>query len=244
MTQRITVNAEEMITETLPDAGVVHRSSDYDSGGVTVREGAAGFNRQVHSVTDLNDNDIVVVDNMEVTAKMARELGLLGQVFDEQLGPQSGRVRTEEVKPVVVVKTGYELYDTTSERLAEQTESGVINTHEAQVYDTAVAELAMTGLGVDTIVGVSNGDIREGELTTEMQATATRIENNVREASTKAAMSELGKPAFDALSNLAAANPEVGVIVERYAIDRAQGKAAGVTWAALYHSLLEDLGLS
>ena len=71
---------------------------------------------------------------------------------------------------------------------------------------------------------------------------AANVETQVTQAATKAAVSELGKPAFDALTNMAASHAGVAEVIERYAIDRAQGKHGGVSWTDLYADLNEQLG--
>lgn len=73
-------------SQELPSAGKTQRSTDYvDEGGLQMRHGPAGFSQTAHSADMVGDNDLITVDGMEVTGKMARELGLLGRVFDEKL---------------------------------------------------------------------------------------------------------------------------------------------------------------
>jgi hypothetical protein len=226
-------------------------SENYQPTGVTVLSGGgASFNREVQTADDLNDNDLINVAGMQVTAKQARELGLLGQVFDEGLNAGSARKRTETPEPMVdTVKksdTGYATYDEAIDKLNVLIDEGSMTAAEGQVYYTSLAEIAFAGLQVDHVVetlsGLADGSIAEADVPADVRAMATHVETEVRQASTKAAINELGKPAFDRLSEMASAHAGVAQVVERYAIDRAQGKHGGITWSELYQDLNEQLG--
>ena len=226
-------------------------STDYEpTSGVTVRGGASGSSRQAHNVSDLNDNDIISIDGMELKVLHARELGLLNRVFDEGLHSGSASQQTEapEAKVEVVQRsdTGHASYDEAIDALNALIDEGSMTPEEGQVYDTSLAQIAFAGLQVDefaeTISGLSDGSIDEADVPADLRAMAVHVEAEVTQASTKAAINELGKPAFDALTEMAASHAGVAEVIERYAIDRAQGKHNGVSWSDLYADLNEQLG--
>jgi len=73
-------------SEEMPSAGKTQRSTDFvEEGGVEFRQGPAGFKTTAWSEDMIGDNDLITIGGMEVTGKMARELGLLSRVFDEGL---------------------------------------------------------------------------------------------------------------------------------------------------------------
>lgn len=249
MTQRATVSREEITSHNLPSAGEVASSTDYKGTGPQVRDGASGFNREVNAAGDLSDNDIIAIDGMELRVKHARELGLLDRVFDEQLNAASARQRepqneAEDAKPVS--NTGHEEYDTAVNRLNEHLESGTMEFDEASTYDTALAEVAMSGLSmehaIETAQGLEDGSVDAADVPGDVRAMVEQVRTNVTKTATETAMRELGKEGFDALSQLAAVHPGVNASIERYALDRMRGLHKGITWPELADFLREDIG--
>ncbi|QLL42820.1 hypothetical protein [Sulfitobacter pontiacus] len=150
------------------------------------------------------------------------------------------------VETVKKSETGYASYDEGSDKLNGLVDEGSMTAAEGQVYDASKAEIAFAGLQVDHVVetlnGLADGSIDEADVPADVRAMAKHVENEVREASTKAVVNEMGKPAFDHLSEMVNAHAGVAKVVERYAIDRAQGKHGGVSWADLYQDLNEQIG--
>jgi len=220
--------------------------------GVTVLgNGGYGFNREVHNSSDLSDNDLINVQGMQLTAKQARELGLMGQVFkDEELnaGSAARRPETPEEQPTAAPRsdTGHAEYDQSVDRLNDLMDEGSMTFAEAQSYDTALGQLAMSGLSVEhlteTISGLADGSVNELDVPAEIKAVASQVQHSVTKAATAAAMSEMGKPAFDALQSLARSHSGVNQVVYQYTIDRAQGLHGGVSWADLYNHIQSQVG--
>lgn len=224
-------------------------SENYQPTGVTVlSNGGASFNREVQSADALADNDLINVEGMQMTAKQARDLGLMGRVFKDDAEPNSkpADAPEEETETGAKSDTGHAEYDAAIDSLNQLIEEGSMTMEEGQVYDTSLAEIAFAGLSVDhvaeTLTGLANGSIAESDVPPDIRAMAANVETQVTQAATKAAVSELGKPAFDALTNMAASHAGVAEVIERYAIDRAQGKHGGVSWTDLYADLNEQLG--
>jgi len=112
--------------------------------------------------------------------------------------------------------------------------------------DASLAEIAFVGLEVEevanTLSGLADGTLDKSEVSPDLQALATNVETQIKQAATKAALNELGKPAFDALTGLAGMHTGVADVIKRYAIDRAQGKHGGVSWSDLYADIQEQVG--
>jgi len=250
MTERVTISGDQMTSQSLPNAGEVRHSTNNDADGITVRSGPAGFSRQSHNVSDLNDSDIIAIDGMEITAKVARDLGLLNKVYDEGLNAGSASQRSEvpEQRVDVIKKsdTGHTEYDTAIDSLNEHIDNGSMTPAEGQAYDLGLAEIAMSGLSIEsvteTLEGLANGTVAESDVPANVRATVIQVETAVEKAATSAAMAELGKPAFEALSQLASSHAGANQVIRQYAIDRAQGKHDGVTWPELYQDIQEQLG--
>ena len=239
-TTRVTTNAagETVSSTELYGTGGVTSSNDYKASGVTVRSGL--HNRTVSSADQIADNDIVVVDGMELTAKHARELGLMGQVFDEGLSigaaqrAAEGRGYQPEDGPDEIAKTGHDEYDAATEALNAQMDAGTIEYAEALEYNTAHGELALSGLTAEEVVETL-GAVRDGtadltSLDANTRAVVENVERKVTATATASAKAELGQAGFDRLAQVARANPEVNEAITAYAIMRAQGRA-DVSWA-------------
>ena len=227
-------------------------STDYQPTGVTVLgNGGAGFQREVQSADALADNDLINVEGMQMTAAQARDLGLLGKVFnDESLsaGSAAQRAGDSEVHEEATQRsnTGHAAYDEAIDSLNASIEEGAMTVEEGQVYDTSLAQIAYAGLEVDavadTLSGLADGSLDETDVSSDVRAMATHVEAQVTEAATKAAVRELGKPAFDTLAQMAETHSGVAEVIRQYAIDRAQGRHEGVSWAELYADLNDQLG--
>jgi len=227
-------------------------STDYQPTGVTVLgNGGSGYQREVQSADALEDKDLINVAGMQMTAAQARDLGLLGKVFsDESLSAGSARQRPEETEAdaEVVQKsdTGHAAYDEAIDSLNIMIDEGSMTLEEGKVYDASLAEIAFVGLEVEevanTLSGLADGTLDKSEVSPDLQALATNVETQIKQAATKAALNELGKPAFDALTGLAGMHTGVADVIKRYAIDRAQGKHGGVSWSDLYADIQEQVG--
>lgn len=227
-------------------------STHYQPNGVSVlSNGGAGFQREVHAVDDLAGNDLINLEGMQMTAAQAREMGLLGHAFgDAGLNSASPTRQSDEPKPeqetVQKSETGHAAYDEAIDALNAMIDEGSMSFEEGQVYDASLAEIAYAGLQVDevanTLSGLADGSIDEADVPADVRAMAAHVETQVTQAATKAAINELGKPAFDALTNMAETHAGVAEVIQRYAVDRAQGRHEGVTWADLYADINDELG--
>ena len=237
---RVTTNAAgETVSETsLYGTGGVTSSNDYEASGVTVRSGL--HNRTVSAADQVADSDIVVVDGMEITAKMARELGLMRQVFDEGLSIGAAKRAAEghhgyqpEDGPDDIEKTGHEAFDAAVADLNDQIEAGGMDYAEASEYHTALGEIALAGLTAEqvteTVAGIQDGTADLTGLDANTRAVVENVERKVTATATASAKAELGQAGFNRLAEIARGNPEVNEAITAYAIMRAQGRA-DVSW--------------
>lgn len=229
-----------------------HSSTEYQPTCVTVlSNGGASFAREVHNSSDLQDNDLINIDGMQVTAKQARELGLLNKVFDEELNGGSARKRDpeapkEQLNAAPRSETGYADYDQSIDRLNDLIDAGSMTHAEGQIYDTSLGQIAMAGLSVEhvteTLEGLANGSIAETDVPADIKAMTKQVQESVHRAATTAAMTEMGKPAFDALASLSRSHAVVSQVVRQYALDRAQGLHGDISWADLYNHIQDQIG--
>lgn len=256
--------SEDETTEAaqLPTAGGGMKSSnDYQS--TTSIEVQRGFSKaSVSSAADLQDNDIVTVDGIDIKASMARDMGLLGEVFSpikspDQLDPglNSGAAAQQQQQQSdqgtgadtgADTGTGHAAYDQAAAGLNEALEAGTMELAEAQTYDTTMAQMAMANMNVDdavnTLSELSAGTVSELDIGSENATMLRDAETKVTEASTKSAMSELGQEGFNDIQRAAQVDPEVNAAVRNYAVMRASGKTDGLTWADLAADIQEHLG--
>ena len=195
--------------------------------GYQVRSGMHG--RTVADQSMIADTDLVVVQGMEITAAMAREMGLLGaHVPDEGLNRGSAAPRTPEVAPTGS-NTGFEGYDATVDELAAQVEAGVMKYDEASQYETALGQVVLAGLTVtevsETIDGIADGTIDPNMLPADKRQVVENLQTTVTEASTKSVMNEIGQEGFNRLSQIAAGDAAFNDVLRNYASMRALGKA-------------------
>jgi hypothetical protein len=238
-----TWDGEEPTTHELPTTKNHSSSDDYQSKGVEVQRGF--FKSTAHSADELNDDDLVKVDGMDIKASMAKELGLMDEVFKpvrspEQLDPglSAGSAAQQHEQPQQQQEsegTGYEEYDNAAKGLNDAIEAGHMEFEEAQSYDTILAQTAMVGMSVDdavqTLSDLASGTKSQMEIGSENAAMLKDAETKVTSAATKSAKTELGREGFDVIQRAASVSPEVNAALRSYAIMRATGKADGITWS-------------
>lgn len=236
---RVTGGEDGTVEQMISTSGGVRRDSDYADTGVKITSGFGS--KTVHSADQIGDNDLVVIDGMEITGKMAREMGLLGRVFDEPLSSsalakgatdaQQARVADEPTKQ----ETGVPDYDDAIARLEAEIDNGTMTLEEAREYDTSLAQIAMSGLSVDAVVdtldGLASGTVDATEVPGDVKSMIRDVETSVTEAATASVKSEIGGEGFAELQRAAAASPEVNAAIRNYAIMRATGRAEGITWS-------------
>ena len=242
MTTRVTTNSAGETTsssELYDTGGGVTSSADWQpTTGATVRSGL--LNKHVQSADQVADSDIVVVDGMEITAKMARELGLMGQVFDEGLSIGAAQRAAEDHQGYQpedgndgIEKTGHEAFDTAVADLNDQIEAGGMDYAEASEYHTALGEIALAGLTAEqvteTLEGIQDGTADLTSLDANTRAVVENVERKVTATATASAKAELGQVGFNRLAEIARGNPEVNQAITAYAVLRAQGRA-DVSW--------------
>jgi hypothetical protein len=236
------------MTETsLPTAGGVVRSTDYQGQGATVRSTKGiGGTRNVQEASQVADSDIVVIDGMEMKASMARELGLMGKVFDEGLSVGATARAAQSAPKATQSGTGNAEYDAAVAGLEESIEAGTMEVEEAQGYDTAVGEVALSGLSIEdavaTLDGMADGSVNAMDVSANVKATLASAEAKVTEAATKSAQRELGAETFGWLQRAASTHPGVNRSIRAYALDRATGRAGGVTWSDFAAHIRQELG--
>ena len=237
-----TWDGEEPTTHELPTTKNHSSSDDYQSKGVEVQRGF--FKSTAHSADELNDDDLVKVDGMDIKASMAKELGLMDEVFKpvrspEQLDPglSAGSAAQQQEQPQQQESegTGYEEYDNAAKGLNDAIEAGHMEFEEAQSYDAILAQTAMAGMSVDdavqTLSDLASGTKSQMDIGSENAAMLKDAETKVTSAATKSAKTELGREGFDVLQRAASVSPEVNAALRSYAIMRATGKADGITWS-------------
>ncbi|NOD31491.1 hypothetical protein [Ruegeria atlantica] len=250
--ERVTFGRDGPIEQSMPSSKAYASSSDYSNGGVTVRTG--GFNREVHSTNDLNDNDLMTVDGMELTVAQARQLGLLNTAFDEQLSfgaaqraaQEHGAAQERAAEQTQGSNTGNADFDSVVDGLNTSLDDGVMELGEAQEYETAFGQLAMSGMTIDqaaeTMRGLADGSVSELDVDGDTRAMFENVQSTITKAATQSAMQELGQDGFDFLTQASATNPGVDRVVRQFAVDRAAGRADGITWAEFAQHIREQLG--
>jgi len=239
-----TWDGEEPTTHELPSTKNHRSSDDYQSKGVEVQRGF--FKSTAHSADELNDDDMVKVDGMDIKASLAKELGLMDEVFKpvrspEQLDPglSAGSAAQQQQEQQDQQQqesegTGYVEYDTAAKGLNEAIEAGHMEFEEAQSYDAILAQTAMAGMSVDdavqTLSDLASGTKSQTDIGSENAAMLKDAETKVTSAATQSAQAELGREGFDVLQRAASVSPEVNAALRSYAIMRATGKADGITW--------------
>lgn len=237
-----TWDGEEPTTHELPSTKNHSSSDDYQSQGVEVQRGF--FKSTAHSADELNDDDLVKVDGMDIKVSLARELGLMDEVFrpvrsPEQLDPSlsAGSAAQQQQQQAEDKGTGHEEYDTAAVGLNEAIEAGHMEFEEAQAYDTILAQTAMVGMSVNdavqTLDDLASGTKSQMDIGSENATMLRDAETKVTQAATQSAQAELGQEGFNAIRQAAAVSPEVNAAVRGYAIQRATGKTDGATWSDL-----------
>jgi hypothetical protein len=235
-----TWDGEEPTTHELPSTKNHSSSDDYQSQGVEVQRGF--FKSTVHSADELNDDDMVEVDGISIKASMAKELGLMGEVFKpvrspNQLDPNlsAGAAAQQQEQQQESEGTGYVEYDTAAKGLNDAIEAGHMEFEEAQSYDTILAQTAMAGMSVNdavqTLSDLASGTKSQMDIGSENATMLKDAETKVTSAATKSAKTELGREGFDVIQRAASVSPEVNAALRSYAVMRATGKADGVTWS-------------
>ena len=250
MTDRVEVAHDgSMKQTTLHDAGKVSSSNDFKSTGVKVSRGFGSH--EVSSAADLQDNDILKISGMELTAKQARELGLLGRVFDQPVSLSAGAAQArEEAAQKDTQDDGDDdadvsEYEYINEGLTAAIEDGSMRAEEATEYSTAVGQIALAGMDVqtaiDAIEGMANGSVDASDLDQNTRASLEAAERSVGAAATKAAQAELGREGFQYLQQAARIHPGVNEAIRQFSVTRATGGAQGVTWQDFYAHVRAEL---
>ena len=195
--------------------------------GYHVRSGLHGH--VTNDLSNVADTDLISIQGMEVTYKMAKEMGLLAaHKPDEGLSAASAAQRTPEVSPTGS-QTGHDGYDATVDGLAAQVDAGVMKYDEASQYETALGQVALAGLTVteasDTLDGIADGSIDPAMLPADKRQVVENLQTTVSDAATKSVMSEIGQEGFDRLSQIASGDAEFNEVLRNYASMRALGKA-------------------
>jgi len=238
---QVEIKDGEAVTTNQMSAGGLVTSNDYQSEGVKVSRGMGSVH--VTDASQLADGDLVTIDGIEVTAKLAKELGIIDQVFapirspaelDKPLSLGAAANAAQQAAPEV---------DPVTAGLDAAVEAGDMTTQEANIHSTAVGELALAGFDVDQGVALIE-QVAKGEtsdMTADQQQVATAVEAMVTQAATTAAQAELGQTAFTYLQRTAVSSPDVAEAVRGYAIQRATGRTEGATWSDLYADIVAHM---
>ncbi|WP_171134938.1 hypothetical protein [Ruegeria sp. HKCCD7221] len=223
------------------------------SGGVTVRD-TKNTQRDVHSQSDLKDSDVINVQGMSMKVAQAKELGLLNAVFDEGLSIGAAQRAAQEHSSVVVETleepkgsdTGHAEFDSVIDGLNASLDDSIMTMEEAKTYETAFGQIAMSGMSVDEVIetmrGLADGSVSELDVDGDTRAMFANVQSTITEAATQSAMQELGPDGFDFLKQASATNPGVDRVVRQFAVDRAAGRADGITWTEFVQHIREQLG--
>lgn len=247
MTTRVSIahGGEASSEDLTPSTGGVVRSSDYQGQGAAVRSTAGiGGNRTVSDVSQIADDDIVLVDGMELKASMARELGLLNKAFDDGLSVGAAARAAAAHRETTMEATQPETSaDPIAAALNTEVDEGRMSYEEAETNYVAAGELQLAGLsldeGLEVIEKVRNGETFD--LPTDQVHVAQAVEARVTEAASASAKAEIGPDAFAYLQQAAATSQEVNEAIRGFAIRRASGRAEGLTWADLHADVVAHL---
>ena len=126
--------------------------------GYQVRSGLHG--RVTNDLSQVADNDLIVIDGMEITYAMAKDFGLIGAHVPTS-GLSVGNA-VPEAAPAAPsgFKTGHDGYDSTCAELNAQVSEGNLGFEEASEYQTALGQVALAGLTLseasDTLDGIAS----------------------------------------------------------------------------------------
>lgn len=231
--------------DTFETVGVTTQN-DIPEQGIQVRSGPAGWTKEVASVSQIDDNDIVTIDGMEVKAGMARQMGLLApavaatsndlaqQMAAEQQQALQGDTGEDAGEGEDEGDTPDALLDAVVTGLDAEINAGVMSLEEGQAYEQVVSQLTLDGESVedliDVIEGLDDGSINPMDIPAEAQGYIDRATEQVTTAATEAVISELGQEGFDELQTYAERNPHAERLLTEYAIARATGSTDGLTW--------------
>jgi hypothetical protein len=207
----------------------------------------------------VGDNDLIAINGMEVTGRMARELGLLGQAFldDDLSAGATARAALQDkqaahrtpvqkvVDDIGSIRTASETeeqedklpdaYSTTTQGLREAVEAGHMSAHEATVYDTLAAEMAMTNINAVEAatlhLDLATGQISEQDVDAQTKQTLDRYEAEVIKASEKAVVNEVGPEGLQFIRETMRSSPDVYLAARNFAVMRATGQSQGLTWS-------------
>lgn len=253
MVERVTLGGGDATAQTMPSSKSYASSADYVSGGVTVRD-TKNTQRDVHSQSDLKDSDVINVQGMSMKVAQAKELGLLDAVFDEGLSIGAAQRAAQEHSSAVVETpeepkgsdTGHAEFDSVIDGLNASLDDSIMSMDEAQTYEAAFGQIAMSGMTIDeaaeTMRGLADGSVSEIDVPGDTRAMFSNVQSTITEAATQSAMQELGQDGFDFLKQASATNPGVDRVVRQFAVDRAAGRADGITWAEFAQHIREQLG--
>ncbi|MEP4247672.1 hypothetical protein [Tateyamaria sp.] len=214
------------------------RSTDYKQEGIEVIRGIGSTT--VASPDLLQDDDLITVDGVQLSARAAREYGLIPTAFNpskspDQLDPKFGigtasQAAEEKQRP----STGHEGYDAISSDIMDRVEAGVLEGEEAFEYDLAVATVAGADLTITEVVeiidGINSGELSALNVDANTRQIAQSVEQRVTRTATKAAINELGQQGFDRLSQMASASSVVDQAIRQYVSMRALGRSSD-TWS-------------
>lgn len=251
-TTRVTFGGDGPVEQSMPSSKSYASSADYVSGGVTVRD-TKNTQRDVHSQGDLKDSDVINVQGMSMKVAQAKELGLLNTVFDEGLSIGAAQRAAQEQAAVDETPeeptgsdTGHAEFDNVIDGLNTSLDDSIMTMEEAQTYETAFGQIAMAGIGIDqaaeTMRGLADGSVSEIDVDGDTRAMLANVQSTITEAATQSAMQELGQDGFDFLKQASDTHPGVDRCVRQFAVDRAAGRADGITWTEFAQHIREQLG--
>ncbi|GAA6159717.1 hypothetical protein NBRC116589_18910 [Ruegeria sp. HU-ET01832] len=253
MVERVTLGGGDATAQSMPSSKSYASSADYVSGGVTVRD-TKNTQRDVHSQGDLRDSDVINVQGMSMKVAQAKELGLLNTVFDEGLSIGAAQRAAQEQAAAVDETpeeptgsdTGHAEFDNVIDGLNTSLDDSIMTMEEAQTYETAFGQIAMSGMSVDevteTMRGLAEGSVSELDVDGSTRAMFANVQSTITDAATQSAMQELGQDGFDFLKQASDTHPGVDRCVRQFAVDRAAGRADGITWTEFAQHIREQLG--
>lgn len=206
--------------------------------GIEVQRGMGSTT--VASPDLLQDDYLITIDGVQLSARAAREYGLISTAFNpskspDQLDPKFGvgaaaQAAEQKQRP----STGHEGYDAIASDIMDRVEAGDLEGEEAFEYDLSVATVAGADLTitevVDVIDGINSGALNPLDVDANTRQVAQSVEDRVTQSATKSAIGELGQQGFDRLSQMASASPVVDQAIRQYVSMRALGRSSD-TWA-------------
>lgn len=233
----------------MPSSKNFQSSEDYQQGGIKATKAGGFHTTVVADPSQLGDDDLVKLGEMELKVRDAKAMGLMGDIIQaaqqQATHMPSPREQQQQSAPQDE-STGNPTFDQAREALNEAIEAGTITFEEASTYDAVNSSLAITNTtpeeAWDLLADLSEGKLSEADVDPEKLGVVHRAYTEMFEAARVSARGELGDTAADELANLAESHPGVMAVLHRFAFDRSQG-ITNLRWNDIHAHIRSELGM-